>query len=237
MNYGESESSSQAYSGLRGTRFQPQAEEGTAEAGSALSAESRRVLADPMRFRGMAGADLLPGGRWGMGAGTDPLTENYGRSLFGRTGEELLPSGKYGMGSRTDPAVEQFGKYLFGTTSGSMAARGHLSPESQAGVVGSAITNALPSLIPSIQNWQRGQYEALTGPVERLIPGIQQWQRAQFGAPMNLNQYAINAALTPASFWNTALGAQSQAQAQAFNFGFLNNPISISAGGGGGGGG
>ena len=219
MNYGQSESRSEAYSGLRGTQYEGPAADEAFQAGRRLTQEGERTFADPMRFRGQTGAELLPGGRFGLGAGTDPFTENYGRTIFGRTGVELLPSGRYGLGANADPAVEQFGKYLFGNTSASMAARGRLSPENQAGVVGSAITNALPSLIPGIQQWQQAQYGAVTDPARQFIPSAQQWQQTQFAAPMSLNQYALNAALTPANYWQSALGAKSLAEASAFNFG------------------
>jgi hypothetical protein len=62
------------------------------------------------------------------------------------------------------------------------------------GVIGSAISNSLPYLIPQMQNFQA----------------------MQFMAPQNL----MNTAKASADYWNRALGAQSDSSASAFGFNF-----------------
>lgn len=124
-------------------------------------------------------------------------------------GRQMIPSGRYGLGENADTGVEQYGKFLFGNTSADYAGRGHLSPENQAGVIGSAIVNSLPFLIPQMQQFQLGQ----------------------FMAPQSLQQMAK----TSADYWNRALGAQSEARGQSdgFNFGIFNVPVTSGGGSGG----
>jgi hypothetical protein len=112
---------------------------------------------------------------------------------FGRT---MLPSGRFGLGEAADTAVAELGRHLFGQASAAGAFRGQLTPENQTAVIGAALQNALPFLIPQIQ----------------------QYQTTQFLAPMSLMQLAK----TSADYWNRALGAQSDAS--SFGFGFMAQP-------------
>jgi hypothetical protein len=115
----------------------------------------------------------------------------------GRTGAQMLPTGKYGMASNADPAMENYGKYMFGNASSSAGARGQLAPEQLGGIVGSAVMNSAPTLLPLIQ----------------------QWQLDQFQAPVSLNQAAVQTAQAPAQNWANLLGAQASASGSSFGFG------------------
>jgi hypothetical protein len=108
--------------------------------------------------------------------------------------EEMMPTGRYGFGANTDKAVEGYGDMMFGKQSANFAARGMNAPENMSGVIGSAISNSLPYLIPQMQNFQA----------------------MQFMAPQNL----MNTAKASADYWNRALGAQSDSSASAFGFNF-----------------
>jgi hypothetical protein len=123
-------------------------------------------------------------------------------------GQQMLPGGRYGLGAPTDTAVEQLGRMMFSNASAGGAFRGQLSPENQTAVIGAAMQNMLPYLIPQIQ----------------------QFQTAQFLAPQSL----FNLARTSADYWNRALGAQSDTSSQSFGFNVLSNPVALSFGGGGG---
>lgn len=117
---------------------------------------------------------------------TPQATMDFGRSM--------LDSGRYGLGTNADAGVEQLGKYMHSLSSADYGSRGFLSPENQSAVTGSAMTNALP----------------------QLIPQMQQFQLAQFQAPQNL----LNTARTSADFWSRALGSQSDSSGSSNSWGF-----------------
>lgn len=114
----------------------------------------------------------------------------------GQTGSQMLPSGKFGLGSNADSAVSEMMTQLHGLSSADMGSRGFLHPENRANVIGSAITRALPTLIPQIQ----------------------QWQTQQFQAPLSLYAFAGEQARGVGDLWGRLLGAQSDASSSAFNF-------------------
>jgi len=78
----------------------------------------------------------------------------------GKFGEKSLPSGQYGLGAGADRGVFQFGRDMFSQASASGAMRGQQTPQNMNAVIGSAITNALPHLIPQMQNFQLAQFKA-----------------------------------------------------------------------------
>lgn len=121
-------------------------------------------------------------------------------------GQQMLPGGKYGLGIPSDAAVERLGRIMFSNASAGGAFRGQLSPENQTAVIGAAMQNMLPYLIPQIQ----------------------QFQAAQFLAPQSL----FNLARTSADYWNRALGAQSDTSSQSFGFNVRSSPVSLAFGGG-----
>lgn len=124
-------------------------------------------------------------------------------------GQAMMPGGKYGLGESADTAVEKYGNFMFGKQSASGASRGMMSPENMSGVIGSAVTNALPFLIPQIQ----------------------QFQQAQFMAPQSMFGFAKSAA----DYWNKALGAQSDSSSSGSSYGAgISWPTGSTGGTGGG---
>lgn len=108
---------------------------------------------------------------------------NYGR--------QMIPGGQYGLGENVDRGVEALGNYQFGQASKSGAMRGQIRPENITGILGSAIQNSLPFLIPQLQ----------------------QHQYAQFQAPQGLMQTARGAS----DYWASVLGGKGNASAFGFN--------------------
>lgn len=173
-SYGQSKQSSNAGSGLVGVGLGEQGGTNVMQRGGILNETADR------------NANFVNG--------NGQTQYNTGTQSF--TGNQLLPGGQYGLGSNADAAMAQLGKQMFGYQSANLSARGMNSPENQSAVVGSAITNALPQVLPQIQSWQQ----------------------AQFMAPLQLGQYALSNANTAADYWNRALGAQSQSSGNSFNF-------------------
>lgn len=123
---------------------------------------------------------------------------NYGRLM--------LPGGKFGFGENADAGVEQYGNLMFNKASGSGAARGQNSPEAMNSIIGSAITNSLPFLIPQLQATQY----------------------AQFKAPQDLMQTAK----VSADYWSRVLGGQSDASSSGSGFQFGIDPSKLALTGG-----
>lgn len=170
MNFGmnKGQQQSQAYSGFRGTEQEAGARGQGYYSGSQLTNLSDQILKNPLRP---------------MGFGVNELGLNPGR---------------YGLGSNTDMAMDELGKQMFAGASASGAYRGQNTPEAYSNVVGSAITRALPKVIPYTQNWQQAMYRA----------------------PMEFGQYLTGTALAPADYWSRSLGAQSNASGSNFGFNF-----------------
>ena len=129
FGYGQSESDARSASGLRGTAYQNQAAEQSYNAASNYQNVANEFQRDPFHFQGKTGAELLPGGR-------------------------------YGLGSNADAGVEEMINYANSLSSADVGSRGFLHPENRANVVGSAVTRALPGLIPQLQQWQMNQFQA-----------------------------------------------------------------------------
>ncbi len=110
----------------------------------------------------------------------------------------MLPGGQFGLGSNADAGVGEMMKRMFGFQSANAAARGQIQPESFGNVAGSAVTRALPSLIPQIQAWQQ----------------------AQFNAPMQVGGYDMGNAANVADAYSRATGNQSNMTGRQFGFGF-----------------
>jgi hypothetical protein len=123
---------------------------------------------------------------------------NFGNQMLSRPGaqldygQQMLPGGQYGLGQNVDRGVQALGDYSFGQASKSGAMRGQMSPENTQGVVGSAIQNMLPFLIPQLQNMQTQQFQAPQG--------------------------LFNMAQQNADYWNRALGASGQSSGSGFGF-------------------
>lgn len=109
-------------------------------------------------------------------------------------GEQYLPGGKYGLGSNADKAVGEYGNMMFGKASANSAFQGQVTPENMSSVIGSAITNSLPYLIPQIQ----------------------QYQLAQYRAPQDM----FSMAKQVADYWSRSLGAESDSSSSGSGFGF-----------------
>lgn len=107
-------------------------------------------------------------------------------------GRQMLPGGKYGLGENVDQGVEALGDYSFSQASKSGAMRGQNSPQNTQAVVGSAIQNMLPFLIPQLQ----------------------QQQQSQFTAPMGL----FDIAAKNADYWGRVLGSQGSSSSSSFGF-------------------
>lgn len=121
--------------------------------------------------------------------------------------------GPYGLASNFGDIARQLGADAFSRASAAGAARGFLSPESFAGVAGSAITNALPQLapfaLPSLQN---------------SIFGPQQFEQQKFAPAIQF------ANLFPGLLGNSFQGTGSQS---AFGFGVNGTFPGLGGGGGG----
>jgi hypothetical protein len=109
-------------------------------------------------------------------------------------GRRMLPGGKFGMGENADAGVGEYGNMMFNNASANSAFKGQTSPENMSNVIGSAVTNSLPFLIPQMQ----------------------QFQQMQFMAPQSL----MGTARASADYWNRALGAQSDSSSYNDSFGF-----------------
>lgn len=129
---------------------------------------------------------------WTQQVMSDPL--RFG----GKTGQDLYGSGQFGLGFNVDPAVRELSRQLYSYASGSGAAQGRLTPEGSEAAAGSALTQALPSLIPQLM--QFGQW--------------------QFQLPMGINQYAQQVANNNLGNQAQALGQEGRSNSNAFNFDF-----------------
>ena len=85
MNYSTSDQQSNAYSGLRGTKYQDAAADSNMAAGGVLTNQANELLSNPQQFRGQTGQQLLPGGRYGLGSNSDMAVDELGKQMFSRT--------------------------------------------------------------------------------------------------------------------------------------------------------
>lgn len=93
MNYSQSKQQADAYSGLRGTDAQDYSKEQTVQAGNVLTNQANQILQNPLQWRGMGGAQLLPGGRYGLGSNADSAVDELGRQMFSRTSADMAGRG------------------------------------------------------------------------------------------------------------------------------------------------
>ncbi len=177
MNYNQGKQQSDSYSGLRGTPYADQTYQNYNQSLQDLSGIAQRTRNPSM----------------GGGLNAQGQTQ-YG----GFSGSQMLPGGRFGLGSNADSGVNEMLSRVFGFQSANSAARGQIQPESFGNVAGSAVTRALPSLIPQIQAWQQ----------------------AQFQAPMMVGGYDMGNAANVANAYGQATGQQSNMTGNQFGFGF-----------------
>ena len=120
----------------------------------AVTSRSRQATGITERFKDplsetLSGLITPVAGQIGGRAG-GPFALERGPQLrgldLGRRVGQLSERGRFGIDPGFDRAISQLGTQLFSRASGAAAARGQLSPESRAGVIGSAIRQAAPAL-------------------------------------------------------------------------------------------
>lgn len=122
--------------------------------------------------------------RAGVRQGTLYQRLSEGPGALYNFGKQMLPGGRFGLGESLDQAVSELGNQLFGRASASGAARGMVSPLNLGGILGSAVTNALPMILPALQGFQQ----------------------MQFGAPQSL----MSMARSVGDYWTSTLGSKSK---------------------------
>lgn len=92
FNYGESESESRTRTGLRGTAYQNQAVDEAYYRGQDLNKLGASLMT-PQGWRSTA-EQLMPTGRFGMGANADQAVQEYGNMMFGRASANSATRGQ-----------------------------------------------------------------------------------------------------------------------------------------------
>lgn len=117
----------------------------------------------------------------------DALTRKAAGSSFGKFMgkhvKELVPTNEYGLPVATNQFMDHALRTLYGRASAGGATRGHLSPESTEGIIGSALTNLGREAIPYVIDFNKyltglpdelyqrrlGYYQALQGSRANLL--------------------------------------------------------------------